>query len=131
MPMMPVATQNSGKLLACNAATPTRQPAMLIVAPVMNPARRPVRPIHSDIGIVASAEPSTYVVAPNVANVFAGASEKPIRPFIEIRPDALISSNAWQQASRKMSRRDVFTTGFGIDAGTAPESSYDKRTVSA
>ena len=34
-------------------------------------------------------------------------SENPTRPFIEIRPDELVSSSAWQQASRKMSRREV------------------------
>ena len=37
------------------------------------------------------------------------ASENPTRPFIEIRPDALVSSSAWQQARRKMSRREVCT----------------------
>jgi len=47
----------------------------LIAAPVMNPARRPTLAIQSDIGIVASAEPSTYVVTPNVASALVCASE--------------------------------------------------------
>ena len=88
--------------------------------------------IHSDIGIAASAEPSTYVVAPNVASVFVSASENPTRPFIEIRPDALISSSAWQLARRKMSRRDVCKKGPRPSGATTgwktPESPYDKRT---
>lgn len=109
MPMMPVATQNSGKLLIESAYAPIPQPAMLMSAPAMNPVRRPTRPIQSDIGIAASAEPSTYVVAPNVASAFVCASEKPTRPFIAINPDELMSSSAWQQASKKMSRRDVCT----------------------
>ena len=58
-----------------SATAPKKQPAMLMSAPVMKPGRRPTRAIHSDIGIVASAEPSTYVVAPNVAYVLVGASE--------------------------------------------------------
>ncbi len=41
----------------------------------MKPRRRPTRPIHSDIGIVASADPSTYVVAPSVAIVLTSTSE--------------------------------------------------------
>ena len=57
--MMPVATQNSGKLFHWSARAATRQPATLMIAPAMNPARRPTLPIQSDIGIVASAEPST------------------------------------------------------------------------
>ena len=44
---------------------------------------------------------------PNVASALWLASENPTSPFIEISPDALASSSAWQQASRKMSRRDV------------------------
>jgi len=105
--MMQVATQNSGKLWIRNATAATTQPTMFTAAPAMNPARRPTRPIHSDIGIVASADPSTYVVAPNVASDLFSASENPTSPFIEISPEALASSSAWQQASRKMSRRDV------------------------
>ena len=40
----------------------------------MNPIRRPTRAIHSDAGIVAIAEPSTYVVTPSVASSFVPAS---------------------------------------------------------
>jgi hypothetical protein len=56
---MPVATQNSRKLWMASASRPIPQPTMLTSAPVMNPVRRPTRAIQSDIGIVASAEPST------------------------------------------------------------------------
>ena len=73
--MMPVAAQKSAKLWIASAHAPMMQPPTLINAPAMNPARRPARAIHSDIGIVASAEPSTYVVAPNVASAFVCASE--------------------------------------------------------
>ena len=34
-------------------------PPMLMSAPAMKPRRRPTLAIHRDIGIVASAEPST------------------------------------------------------------------------
>ena len=118
MPMMPVATQNIGKLCHCNATAPTMQPTTLIAAPVMNPVRRPTLAIHSAIGIAASADPSTYVVAPIVASDLFCASENPTRPFIEIRPDALVSSSAWQQARRKMSRREVCTGMRGRKAAT-------------
>jgi len=68
------------------------------------------RAVERDAGIVASAEPGTYVVAPSVASAFIDASERPTSPFIVIRPDALASSRPWQQASRKMSRYEVRTT---------------------
>ncbi len=70
----------------------------------MKPARRATRAIHSDAGIVATAEPRTYVVTPSVASAFVPARSKPTRPFIVMRPAAFVSSSAWQQASRKMSR---------------------------
>jgi hypothetical protein len=50
------------------------------------------------------AEPSTYVVAPSVATAFASTSEYPTRPFIVMSPSALVSSSAWQHASRKTLR---------------------------
>ena len=77
---------------------------MLISAAAMKPLRRPTRAIHSDSGIVDNAEPSTYVVTPSVASALCSVSEKPTSPLIVIRPAALVSSSAWQQASRKMSR---------------------------
>src|SRR6476469_6282185 len=49
-----------------------------------------------------------------------------MRPFIEMSPDALMSSSAWQQASRKMSRREVCTSGRGAARGRARKP-YDKR----
>ena len=57
--MTAVATQYSAKLASHSATTASAQPPMLISAPVMNPRRRPTLAIHSDIGIVDSAEPST------------------------------------------------------------------------
>ena len=57
--MIPVAMQNSGKLRSDSAYAAMQHPTTLISAPVMKPARRPTRPIQSDIGIVATAEPST------------------------------------------------------------------------
>src|SRR5690242_12212204 len=83
------------------------QPTILMTAPVMKPVRRPTLPIQIDIGIAASADPSTYVVAPNVASALDCASENPMRPFIEISPAAFASSSAWQHASKKMLRREV------------------------
>ena len=40
----------------------------------MNPMRRPTFAIHSEAGIVATAEPSTYEVTPSVASDFVSAS---------------------------------------------------------
>src|SRR3954447_4556560 len=128
--MTPVATQNSGKLRNCSASAPTMHPTMLIEAPAMNPARRPTFAIHSAIGIAASAEPSTYVVAPSVASDLLCASANPTSPFIEISPDAFVSNSAWQQARRKMSRREVCTWDAEPIATPArrdrDESPYDK-----
>ncbi len=73
--MTAVATQYSAKLASHSATTASAQPPMLISAPVMNPRRRPTLAIHSDIGIVDRAEPSTYVVAPSVAIVLVSTSE--------------------------------------------------------
>ena len=112
-PMMQVAKQKSGKLRHCSASVPMMQPTMLIAAPVMNPRRRPTFPIHSAIGIAATADPSTYVVAPKVASDLFCASANPTSPFIEISPDALVSNSAWQQARRKISRREVCTIVAG------------------
>jgi hypothetical protein len=70
-----VARQYSTKLRSHSASTAMPQPRMLMSAPVMKPRRRPTFAIHSDIGIVATAEPSTYVVAPSVATALASTSE--------------------------------------------------------
>ena len=59
MPTTAVARQYSTKLPRNKAAAASMQPPMLITAPVMNPRRRPTFAIHSDIGIVESADPST------------------------------------------------------------------------
>ena len=84
---------------------------MLMNAPAMKPRRRPTLAIHSDIGIVDSADPSTYVVAPSVATVLKSTSEYPIRAFIEIRAAALVNSSAWHNARRKMLRYEVAIAG--------------------
>ena len=104
MPMIAVATQNSTKLCCHNAIAASAQPPTLTSAPAMKPVRRPTRAIHSDAGIVASAEPSTYVVAPSVASALVSVSEKPTSADIAISPAALVSSSAWQQASSRTLR---------------------------
>jgi hypothetical protein len=83
------------------------QPPTLMSAPVMKPRRRPTLAIHSDIGIVATADPSTYVVAPSVATALASTSEYPTSPFIVMSLAASVKSSAWQQASRKTLRYEV------------------------
>ena len=57
--MTAVAAQNSAKLCTVSASVASAQPPTFTSAPVMKPVRRPTRAIHSDAGIVASAEPST------------------------------------------------------------------------
>ncbi len=63
------------------AAQPQRRHRQAAAADVDERARHearaggPTRAIHSDIGIVVSADPSTYVVAPSVAMVFVSTSE--------------------------------------------------------
>ncbi len=56
------------------ASAASAQPPTLISAPAMNPMRRPTFAIHSDAGIVAAADPSTYEVTPSVASAFVSAS---------------------------------------------------------
>ncbi len=87
--MTPVATQKSAKLPACNAQR-SGDAADDVDARAGHESRAAADPpIHSDTGIVASADPSTYVVTPSVASVFVCASENPTSPFIEINADAV------------------------------------------
>ncbi len=65
--MIAVLTQNSGKLASHSEIAASMLPSMPMAEPVMKPRRRPTRAIHSEAGIVAAADPSTYVVAPTLA----------------------------------------------------------------
>ena len=57
--MIDVARQYSGKLCSHTAVAASTEPQRPMTEPVMKPRRRPTRPIQSDAGIVASADPST------------------------------------------------------------------------
>ena len=74
MPITAVATQYRPKLARLIARAAIRHPKTLMTAPIMKPLRLPMRAISSDAGIVATADPSTYVVTPSVASAFVSAS---------------------------------------------------------
>jgi hypothetical protein len=93
-PMIAVPRQNSAKLDSASASAQVALPATATNDPVMKPRRRPTLAIQSEAGIAATAEPSTNVVAPAVANALFPASAYPTRPFIAISAELLTSSNA-------------------------------------
>lgn len=59
MPIVAVPRQNRAKLDQASAAAQIALPSTAANAPVMKPARRPTRAIHSAAGMAHSADPST------------------------------------------------------------------------
>ncbi len=108
----PVATQYSAKLPS-HSASAARQAAddvdrgarheAAAAADAAHPQRRPASPPARNRGRRSSRPASR-------ASGRARARSRRA-PFIEIRPAELTSSSAWQQASRKRSRREVCTCG--------------------
>jgi len=73
------------KLPLCTAVAAISVPMIASAPPVMNPARRPKRPMASDAGTVIVAAPTMYVVTGSVAHNGLGASASPARPLTVIR----------------------------------------------
>ena len=72
-PMIAVPRQNSTKLDHASASAQIALPKTATIEPVMKPRRRPTLAIHNAAGIAESADPSTKVVTPAVANALSPA----------------------------------------------------------
>ncbi len=105
--------QSRTKLADAIAKAATEAPTRPNAMPVRNPLRRPTRLIHIDAGNAEIAMPITYAVCGSVESVLSGASAKPASEPMEISVTALVSSSAWQHASRKVLRRSPVIKGAG------------------
>lgn len=65
-------------------------PTSPMAAPNMKPARRPQRPMASEAGTVASAEPAMWVEIGRVAHSGEGASASPASPLTAISVTLLV-----------------------------------------
>ncbi len=93
MPTTNIPTSSSTKLLARMARTQTAPPAMPMLVPSRNPARRPWRFMKNEAGRVDTAAPSTYVTTGMVASRRDGARASPASAVTAAISTAFVSSS--------------------------------------